>query len=1120
MYDIACFNINGEMITHLTQWDIGQKIVFKDIELPELPYVHFCNRNSKKALVVKPTSTNDNGLIVEVPNSLLREPYSIVAYVCEHDDDNVDSATVVNTLYTIRIPIKKRPQPEGYIYDEDKNVITITKINNQIIEILNTLDHKQDIYSYTIDLTAPTYDQNTWYPVTGASGIPRGSIHLIQVSASFDTCHPSWATNIGGYSCNMEIHDKAQEWGQVNSATYCTDYSWKYAGELAPCGYTQMYSASIPVVTLRGGGVYTIVTDFEEEWLVRTEVYVINSDTVRPINKPTFSINRSSIYANLNGDVTGNADSATRLQNIRYLEGREFNGTGDIHHYGECITAGDTTDKTVSIEGIHLKYGTRIEVKFYNANTAPNATLNVNGTGAKPIRYHGSAVPSGIISSGVLLTLVYDGTYWQIEGDLSQKQLTDFSNRLNSKINSVTAIKLFASSESADSATIKTWAEEGHVRNWSIDTSYGIIGYDAEIGETIYIKCTASDTGISQYIVATVDEGTGLDSILCTSHGFVNPGGDFKGSTSDEAGVAGMVPAPSAGGRRNLLTNSGWKEMELGFTSDAYPDYESELYLQIKDDYPICYVSLPAATNNNTGLMSYDDKAKLDSFKNAENYVEKSNAEITGSISQYRKPGSYVGNMSCALGDGCEASGNASHAEGDGTTASGHGSHAEGEQTIAKGDSQHVQGRFNVEDTGNKFAHIVGNGTSNSERSNAHTLDWDGNGWFAGKLSQEGTPTTDKDLATKKYVDDLKSGFYGVCDTASSQAKKTVTIPGITTLKTGIRIDVEFKNQNRGGDPTLNVNSLGAKPIQYSGSYNYLRPTILSGSILSMVYSGTAWEVVSNPDEMHVIKNKLDNKIKDITAIKCIPVTNSADNSTITTWAQEGYEKEWSVDFSSGYYIDAYIENDGETVIVRCTDSMTGNKCYITVTITGSRGLDSFLGISHGFFDGEKVLTGSSSSSSDGGSSSKILWRGGLLAGGTADFNVPEECWHNNHTQLTLVIESFIQIGALGSSVGTTPLFVTLSMGESGDFGISIPEELKDQYRPYYTNDDYATSFIYRESSEVSKYIYGAYSSVIELNVKAKKVADSRYAICSVLSPSKNNGIVITNISAYVPKEL
>ena len=48
----------------------------------------------------------------------------------------------------------------------------------------------------------------------------------------------------------------------------------------------------------------------------------------------------------------------------------------------------------------------------------------------------------------------------------------------------------------------------------------------------------------------------------------------------------------------------------------------------------------------------------------------------------------------------------------------------------------------------------MGNGAGDAKRSNAHTLDWKGNGWYAGKLSQEGTPIEDKDLATKKYVDD------------------------------------------------------------------------------------------------------------------------------------------------------------------------------------------------------------------------------------------------------------------------------------------------------------------------------------------------------------------------------
>lgn len=116
---------------------------------------------------------------------------------------------------------------------------------------------------------------------------------------------------------------------------------------------------------------------------------------------------------------------------------------------------------------------------------------------------------------------------------------------------------------------------------------------------------------------------------------------------------------------------------------------------------------------------------------------------------------SASGNYSHAEGSETTASGNYSHAEGNSTKASGESSHAEGNNTISSSESQHVQGRYNIEDTENKYAHIVGNGTA-STRSNAHTLDWNGNAWFAGKLTQEGTPTDDKDLITKKYFDDNK----------------------------------------------------------------------------------------------------------------------------------------------------------------------------------------------------------------------------------------------------------------------------------------------------------------------------------------------------------------------------
>ena len=99
-------------------------------------------------------------------------------------------------------------------------------------------------------------------------------------------------------------------------------------------------------------------------------------------------------------------------------------------------------------------------------------------------------------------------------------------------------------------------------------------------------------------------------------------------------------------------------------------------------------------------------------------------------------------------GNNTTASGSSSHAEGDNTTASGYCSHAEGDSTIASGDSQHVQGKFNIEDTTNKYVHIVGNGKKDKStnykdvRSNAHTLDWEGNAWYAGEVQATNLPYT------------------------------------------------------------------------------------------------------------------------------------------------------------------------------------------------------------------------------------------------------------------------------------------------------------------------------------------------------------------------------------------
>ena len=94
-------------------------------------------------------------------------------------------------------------------------------------------------------------------------------------------------------------------------------------------------------------------------------------------------------------------------------------------------------------------------------------------------------------------------------------------------------------------------------------------------------------------------------------------------------------------------------------------------------------------------------------------------------------------NYSHAEGSHTTASGSNSHAEGDITTASGDYSHAEGYNTTASSSYQHVQGKFNIEDT-TTYADIIGNGSSNTNRSNAATVDWNGNAWYAGAVTSNG----------------------------------------------------------------------------------------------------------------------------------------------------------------------------------------------------------------------------------------------------------------------------------------------------------------------------------------------------------------------------------------------
>ena len=149
---------------------------------------------------------------------------------------------------------------------------------------------------------------------------------------------------------------------------------------------------------------------------------------------------------------------------------------------------------------------------------------------------------------------------------------------------------------------------------------------------------------------------------------------------------------------------------------------------------------LPTITENQDDgkiLTVYNDEYILD-YPAIRNIRDGSG---TGSTIENYSENSASGNYSHAEGRSTTAANEAAHAEGYETAATGRYSHAEGDHVVANGYATHAFGMYNVMNTvvepaeKGTYVEIVGNGTGTNARSNARTLDWEGNETLAGGLT-------------------------------------------------------------------------------------------------------------------------------------------------------------------------------------------------------------------------------------------------------------------------------------------------------------------------------------------------------------------------------------------------
>ena len=225
--------------------------------------------------------------------------------------------------------------------------------------------------------------------------------------------------------------------------------------------------------------------------------------------------------------------------------------------------------------------------------------------------------------------------------------------------------------------------------------------------------------------------------------------------TTDDANVTGANRALISDGSKKIVSSS-VTSTELGYLSGVTSGIQSQLNTKVSSEDPVFSGALTLNTRSGeVGQYSVALGASCEASAQL-SYAEGMQTNATGSFSH-------------AEGFGATAGGQSSHAEGDHTTANGNASHAEGLGTVASSLNQHAQGKYNIEDTTNTYAHIVGNGMA-VRRSNAHTLDWDGNAWYAGNV-YSGSDTSEGNRLIKR-----SEITYGTTDIGAGAPLATGTL--------------------------------------------------------------------------------------------------------------------------------------------------------------------------------------------------------------------------------------------------------------------------------------------------------------------------------------------------------
>ena len=373
------------------------------------------------------------------------------------------------------------------------------------------------------------------------------------------------------------------------------------------------------------------------------------------------------------------ATAASKWENSRNINGMVIDGTADRANYGICQTAASTVEKTVSCTGFSLITGAEITVKFTNTNAASSPTLNVNGTGAKPIFYQGIAITPYYLGAHKTYTFRYNGTQWELTGDIN-------INTNTWKANTASSEGYVASGHGHANKVWKTDADGNPAWREEEKSATAVTGVTGVKGSKENSYRTGQVNLTPEHIGAAKSDIYG-DTALSLGRKTGTKIGDYSCAIGHDVEASGIYS--HAEGYRSKATGPG--AHAEGTETSAPGEYS---HSEGCDAFAYGIYSHVEGNNCITGAKG---------------------EEMAGYSSHAEGHGTLALGLTChAEGFVTNAIGDCSHAEGNNTNATGLCAHAEGSSTIATGDSSHAEG--NAISYG-QFSHAEGMSVTGKENT-------------------------------------------------------------------------------------------------------------------------------------------------------------------------------------------------------------------------------------------------------------------------------------------------------------------------------------------------------------------------------------------------------------------